>query len=201
MTLDSPIQDTLRKRKREDDNKDDDRDGSFIPELDDEGFDELEISEERSLADEGNDADEDNHSNSDSDQAMDDDDDDCYNESQEAYPADPAYDPQVPQIKEGCTRIAGEVEELLSQSKCNSEAVKNFESKAKELKTFPVAGPVKAGMLGATGVGMCFVDQSDWSMLTISRKECHHKCTGRHPWTCERGKLPRSLYMISAYRS
>jgi hypothetical protein len=160
------FQDTLGKRKRDDDSDDDTKENVFVNENEDEGFDESnddDVNANMSASEEDDKSNDDSDSDSDEDEDEDDEENSKYNESGESFPREPAYDDDVPKIQKQCTNIASEIEAFLSQSNCSTEAVTNFQAKAAELKTFPTPDPIKVGMLGATGVGTYTTDMQGCS--------------------------------------
>ena len=147
-----PTQDTLGKRKRDDDDESTARDTFLVSQDEDEGFDETSDKEEDKPDDKDDNADLEDDSDDDDDDD-DEPDESTYNELAETFPNEPAYDADLPSILDRCTSTVSDIKALLYQSGSCSDAVRGFQEKAKEIETVPDPKPIKIGMLGDTGVG------------------------------------------------
>lgn len=81
-------------------------------------------------------------------------DDQFYDDSQEPFPACPAYDPAIPNIQARAETYVQKLDGILEQFEHVNEDLRNMKSKAAKVMKHKATRPKKVATVGATGAGI-----------------------------------------------
>jgi hypothetical protein len=114
--------------------------------------------------------------NEDEDEAEDDElgsepDEPMYDESQELFPAHPAFDPAVEDVRARAEASVKRLDSLLEPYASVNKDLGNMKAKSAEVMKTKAPRQIRVGLLGGTGAGKCTCSPVFANVLTRSRQE------------------------------